>query len=119
MKQDDPQFKLRLPPAVKERLEDAAKENGRTLGAEIISRLDGYEEARKDLDRAAQLVHNLASTVHLLTRNKLQPGTPGLLELVESIEADPVHFIQTMQLPDQKSPDSVPGPKAKAPAKKR
>lgn len=36
---DDPQFKFRIPLEMKERLEAAAKENGRTLTAEILQRL--------------------------------------------------------------------------------
>jgi len=44
MKQDDPQFKLRLKPELKERLEESAKANTRTLGAEIVARLeDSYQ----------------------------------------------------------------------------
>ncbi len=39
MKQDDPQFKLRIPPELKRQLEEAAKSNTRTLGAEIVARL--------------------------------------------------------------------------------
>lgn len=40
MKQTDPQFKLRLPPALKDRLEKVAEEAGKTLTAEIVSRLE-------------------------------------------------------------------------------
>ncbi|MFT8480341.1 Arc family DNA-binding protein [Gluconobacter oxydans] len=36
---DDPQFKFRIPLEMKERLEAAAKEKGRTLTAEILQRL--------------------------------------------------------------------------------
>jgi len=37
---DDPQFKLRLPNALKARLEGAAKKADRTLTAEILNRLE-------------------------------------------------------------------------------
>lgn len=40
MKQDDPQFKLRLKPDLKQELENEAKANTRTLGAEIVARLE-------------------------------------------------------------------------------
>lgn len=40
MKQEDPQFKLRLKPELKARLEESARENTRTLGAEIVARLE-------------------------------------------------------------------------------
>lgn len=37
---DEPQFKLRIPADIKDRLEQSAKEHGRTLTAEIIKRLE-------------------------------------------------------------------------------
>lgn len=40
MKQTDPQFKLRLDEGLKAALTAAAKENNRTLSAEIVARLD-------------------------------------------------------------------------------
>lgn len=39
MKQDDPQFKLRIPADLKHRLDEEAEKNTRTLGAEIVARL--------------------------------------------------------------------------------
>lgn len=75
MKQDDPQFKLRIPPELKRQLEEAAKSNTRTLGAEIVSRLDdsfqvaarieeqafrdGFESAslRIEVDRLKEQLH--------------------------------------------------------------
>lgn len=39
-KQTDPQFKLRMTPAIKEAVEAAASENGRSMNAEILARLD-------------------------------------------------------------------------------
>jgi predicted DNA-binding protein len=40
MKQTDPQFKLRIPQDIKDRLEEAAKTNGRSVTQEIIYRLE-------------------------------------------------------------------------------
>lgn len=40
MKHDHPQFKLRIPPKLKERLEQEAARNDRTLTAEIVARLE-------------------------------------------------------------------------------
>lgn len=40
MKQTDPQYKLRFPPKLKERIEEAAKASGRSMNAEIVSRLE-------------------------------------------------------------------------------
>lgn len=39
MKQTDPQFKLRIPANLKTEIEDAAKQNKRSVTAEILSRL--------------------------------------------------------------------------------
>ncbi|MEH3108894.1 MAG: Arc family DNA-binding protein [Agrobacterium cavarae] len=39
-KQTDPQFKLRMTPAVKDAIESAASENGRSMNAEILARLE-------------------------------------------------------------------------------
>lgn len=46
-KQTDPQYKLRLPLEVKQQIEDAASKNGRSMNAEIIWRIERYEEAHK------------------------------------------------------------------------
>lgn len=54
MKQEDPQFKLRLKPELKERLEESAKANTRTLGAEIVSRLEASFVAQDADGRAAR-----------------------------------------------------------------
>ena len=40
MSREDPQLKLRLPPDLKSRVEDAAKANNRSMNAEIVSRLE-------------------------------------------------------------------------------
>ena len=40
MKHDHPQFKLRIPPNLKEALEQAAATSDRTLTAEIVARLE-------------------------------------------------------------------------------
>lgn len=37
--QTDPQYKLRMPPELRDKLKDAAKENHRTMNAEIVARL--------------------------------------------------------------------------------
>ncbi|KAA0117926.1 Arc family DNA-binding protein [Methylobacterium sp. P1-11] len=39
MSRDDPQMKLRLPEALRDRIRDAADENGRSLNAEIVNTL--------------------------------------------------------------------------------
>lgn len=39
MSREDPQFRIRLPVELKEKIEGSAKENSRSLNAEIVSRL--------------------------------------------------------------------------------
>lgn len=63
MKQEDPQFKLRLPSELKQRIDVAAKENQRSIGAEIVQRLeqsfDGGEDAaglRKEVEHLKALL---------------------------------------------------------------
>jgi len=45
-KQTDPQYKLRLPAELKERIERAALENKRSMNAEIVHRLEESFEKR-------------------------------------------------------------------------
>lgn len=40
MKQTDPQYKLRLPQELKDQVEEAAKQSGRSMNAEIVARLE-------------------------------------------------------------------------------
>lgn len=40
MSRDDPQFKLRLPIELRDRIEQAAKESKRSLNAEMVARLE-------------------------------------------------------------------------------
>lgn len=46
MKQTDPQFKLRFPSGMRDRLKDAAHANGRSMNAEIVARLQNTFEAQ-------------------------------------------------------------------------
>jgi len=53
MAQDTPSRKLdqyivRFPDGMRDQLKEAAKENNRSLNAEIIARLEGYEELKKE-----------------------------------------------------------------------
>lgn len=40
MSREDPQLRVRIPPELKEKIEDAAKSNARSMNAEIVHRLD-------------------------------------------------------------------------------
>ncbi|CAH3741369.1 TPA: Arc family DNA-binding protein [Salmonella enterica] len=41
MSREDPQLRIRLPVELKEKIEDSAKVNNRSMNAEIVQRLDG------------------------------------------------------------------------------
>lgn len=60
MKQTDPQYKLRIPPGLKEQIEAASKASGRSMNAEIVARL----EASFDVQSGSQ---NFQRDMELLT----------------------------------------------------
>ena len=47
-KQTDPQFKLRLTPELKDRIEQSAASMGRSMNAEILQRLEGSFENERE-----------------------------------------------------------------------
>ena len=53
MKKPDPQFKLRLPPELKARLEESAQASARSLTAEIIVRLESSYRHGSALERGS------------------------------------------------------------------
>lgn len=53
MSREDPQFKLRMPPELKARIEQAAKESRRSLNAEIVARLEETLAIEKALEDVA------------------------------------------------------------------
>lgn len=60
MKREDPQFKIRLPPLLKTLLEDSASHNQRSIGAEIVSRLQQTFDAPTLIEADAGLRLRLA-----------------------------------------------------------
>lgn len=94
MKQTDPQFKLRLPPELKEELDAAAERSKRSLNAEIVSRLQSSFTEARDVqvaeitskmvgDRLEQLQHEvkeLRAVIHQAAGfNAASFGTPTVL----------------------------------------
>lgn len=63
MKQTDPQYKLRIPQDLKERIEAASKESGRSMNAEIVARLQSTFEAQAALFDAANDINQLSDVV--------------------------------------------------------
>lgn len=49
MARDDPHFRLRLPAELKEKIEFSAKENNRSINAEILSRLENSFSVQVDI----------------------------------------------------------------------
>lgn len=53
MSREDPQFKLRMTDALRDRIAEAAKVNGRSMNAELIARLEASFEASPDAINAS------------------------------------------------------------------
>lgn len=60
MKQTDPQYKLRLPQELKDQVEEAAKQSGRSMNAEIVARLESSFGNTSDASQLATLAAELA-----------------------------------------------------------
>ncbi|MNL06236.1 Arc-like DNA binding domain protein [compost metagenome] len=71
MKQTDPQFKLRLPKSLKEKIDAAALEADRTVTAEIVSRLERTFDAAPSTEEFADLLRQLQYDVQVERTNKL------------------------------------------------
>jgi len=70
-KQTDPQFKLRMPPELKEALDTAILSSGRTLNAEMVWRLEqsfSWAKLIKDYETAEQRLAEQATTERELRR---------------------------------------------------
>lgn len=66
--QTDPQFKLRMPAAVKEEIEAAAADNNRSMNAEIVDRLERSGEMIAKIERLEKLNRELNAKVSKLER---------------------------------------------------
>lgn len=91
MKQEDPQFKLRLPSELKQRIDVAAKENQRSVGAEIVARLQAsFERVHSSHVQVGggEIDHGTRVALSALefTKDMLARLLGGVLELVP--EAD-------------------------------
>lgn len=70
MAQNDPHFKIRMPPDLKDRLERAAKSQNRSITAEIVSRLeDSFPiPIQPDLPGLAQSDASMAELLRAFSR---------------------------------------------------
>ena len=66
MSREDPQLRIRLPIELKEKIEDSAKENNRSMNAEIVQRLDSsfYNEIQEDE------VISASDAIHIVNKAK-------------------------------------------------
>ncbi|MBJ5148710.1 Arc family DNA-binding protein [Salmonella enterica subsp. enterica serovar Typhimurium] len=85
MGRDDPQFNLRLPYELKEKLKQRAKSNGRSLNAELVqivteaiskpSPVSGYrDEAERIADEQSELVKKMVFDTLKSLYNKYPPA---------------------------------------------
>ena len=113
MKQDDPQFKFRIPKELKELLDTAAAKNTRTLGAEIVARLgDSFSPAQAAAGSSA-VIDDLATQVFqlksqllanqwiarsaLLTVSKDLPEAKDLIAALERLEKENRPFLKSLE----------------------
>lgn len=79
--QTDPQYKLRLPPELKELVERAAKANNRSMNAEIIARL------QKTFGNSDEMPEFSADLLYTVAQAAAEETTNRLLEIfVDNIE---------------------------------
>lgn len=62
MAKDDPHFRLRIPADLKDEIEAAAKENNRSINAEIVSRLEDVGRERRLLELALRMMETTQVT---------------------------------------------------------
>lgn len=85
MSRDDPQLKLRLPQDLKDMVEQAAKDHGRSINAELVYRIEqsfSHQPDEKDrviekqqqvIDDAIAKINEIFSTSKLFVDNKKAP----------------------------------------------
>jgi len=75
MSREAPQFKLRMPDELKQVIEESAKENGRSMNAEIVSRLEQSQDAPR-----LHLTDQQARAIAAEILEKLEtPANPSVL----------------------------------------
>lgn len=61
-------YKMNLPTSLKERIEDVARQNGRSLSAEIITRLEKSFESDEEWINALDNINDALSRIETLER---------------------------------------------------
>lgn len=73
----DPQYKLRMPADLRDRLKDAAQENHRTMNAEMVARLqESFSEGLSDdellpADRAKEMSVTARKSIHGVVKKRI------------------------------------------------
>lgn len=78
MARTDQQFPLRLPPELKEKLENACKESGRSKNAEAVYRLEqSFEKTQSqesEIEELRKEIRNMNMTIHTLAEALVNKG---------------------------------------------
>ncbi|QHI17067.1 Arc family DNA-binding protein [Acinetobacter haemolyticus] len=69
MARTDPQVNFRIPAELKDKLDNAAKENGRTLTAELILRLEMTFEQDDQVSELLERINKLEDDIHGLSED--------------------------------------------------
>ena len=81
MARTDPQFNVRMPADLKEKIEEAAKENGRSMNAEIVYRLQqSLDEGR------AETISNIGHMEFRIVDPSIGKGPQKIFNALEEME---------------------------------
>lgn len=81
MARTDPQFNVRMPADLKEKIEEAAKENGRSMNAEIVYRLQqSLDEGR------AETISNIGHMEFRVVDRSIGKGPQKIFNALEEME---------------------------------
>lgn len=69
MARTDPQVNFRIPAQLKDKLDNAAKENGRTITAELILRLEMTFEQDDQVSELMERINKLEDDIHGLNED--------------------------------------------------
>lgn len=81
MARTDPQVNFRIPAELKDKLDQAAKENGRTLTTELILRL---ETTFQDNDQSNSLINRISNLEDIVA--KLEVSKESLIKRISTLE---------------------------------
>ncbi|WP_291370340.1 MULTISPECIES: Arc family DNA-binding protein [unclassified Acinetobacter] len=74
MARTDPQVNFRIPAELKDKLDNAAKENGRTITAELILRLEMTFDQDDQVSELVERINKLEDDIHGLNEDNRELG---------------------------------------------